>query len=269
MSRPEWADFPIDCQKVADIAQSHYKNPTIPPAGSFRYTQTHLALTPTNLENLGKGQPCVLLTSSSDSSVDSATARRLPSNVLRWFSTNVETDDPRVEAIPIGFIFNTDRLSHMRVRADSWPQPKVNLMYTNFTRHALALRGRRDGLYEQFGKFDWNTTKGGTSHDDVNPHQYYLDLSTHWFVLSPPGAGPDCHRHWEAMAMGAIPIVLRSKAVQLLEDMPALLVSSWEEVTRDRLEAAIKELTPRFHTPVMRKLSMLYWLERMSKWVQS
>ena len=31
---------------------------------------------------------------------------------------------------------------------------------------------------------------------------------THRFVLSPPGHGLDCHRTWEAILLGAIPIVV-------------------------------------------------------------
>jgi len=50
-------------------------------------------------------------------------------------------------------------------------------------------------------------------------------------VMSPPGNGPDCYRTWEAIYLGAVPIVLRSTlAVSLAADLPIWVVDSWEEV---------------------------------------
>lgn len=34
--------------------------------------------------------------------------------------------------------------------------------------------------------------------------QYVYDLAHSRFVVSPPGNGPDCHRTWEALYLGAI-----------------------------------------------------------------
>jgi hypothetical protein len=50
------------------------------------------------------------------------------------------------------------------------------------------------------------------------------------FVLSPPGAGPDCFRTWEAMYLGAIPIVLRSHWPFSHLDLPVLIVDSFDDL---------------------------------------
>ena len=49
-------------------------------------------------------------------------------------------------------------------------------------------------------------------------------------MMSPPGNGVDCHRTWEAIALGAVPVVLRSALASTLVDAaPIVAVTSWEE----------------------------------------
>lgn len=50
------------------------------------------------------------------------------------------------------------------------------------------------------------------------------------FVLSPPGAGPDCFRTWEAIYLGAVPIVLRSHWPFSHLDLPVLIVDKFEDL---------------------------------------
>ena len=47
--------------------------------------------------------------------------------------------------------------------------------------------------------------------------QYLMTLGSHKFVLSPRGNGLDAHRTWEAMLVGAIPIVRASALNPLYE----------------------------------------------------
>lgn len=62
------------------------------------------------------------------------------------------------------------------------------------------------------------------------------------FVASPVGWGPDCHRTYEAIAMGCVPIVVEEYTVsQLLEEMPVLIISSWEVLARGGAEFLEKQ----------------------------
>lgn len=49
------------------------------------------------------------------------------------------------------------------------------------------------------------------------------------FVISPPGNGPDCHRTWEAMYSGAIPVVLKEAWPFAHLNLPVLAVNQWTE----------------------------------------
>ena len=60
--------------------------------------------------------------------------------------------------------------------------------------------------------------------------EYRQQLRDTLFVISPPGNGVDCHRTWEAMALGAVPVVLKSAIASSISDgMPMLLVDDYED----------------------------------------
>lgn len=67
------------------------------------------------------------------------------------------------------------------------------------------------------------------------PAKYRELLRQSQFVLSPPGNGADCHRTWEALYMGAVPVVLKKYWPFEHKDLPVLIVEDWEEVS-DRVE---------------------------------
>ena len=58
---------------------------------------------------------------------------------------------------------------------------------------------------------------------------YVGDLFRHAIVLSPPGSGVDCYRHYEALLCGAVPLLEYSPlAVELLSGLPTSW-SAWAE----------------------------------------
>lgn len=61
---------------------------------------------------------------------------------------------------------------------------------------------------------------------------YYETLRRYAFVASPPGNGFDCHRTWEAIYFGCIPIVLRSFFSEYFQSIgiPMFIVDSYSEL---------------------------------------
>lgn len=249
----------IDNQKFAAIAGQPFDQITL-ILDRVVYGITHLVCR--QFRKLKNGPPCVLITSYSDASLTPQMANQLPPNVLYWFSTNVMTTNPRVIPIPIGFAFKLDHQRLCLERRAAGRLERKNLMYVNFFRHIARNPNPREGMYEQFGGHDWTTVEGGLPDIYVSIEDFYTGVQSHDYVLSPPGAGLDCHRHWEAMALGSIPIVLRSRATEsLLGDMPCLIVEHWDEVTKERLEGERDQLLSRFLEPCMQKMDMNYWRE--------
>lgn len=64
-----------------------------------------------------------------------------------------------------------------------------------------------------------------------------------YYILSPRGAGEDCHRFYEAIYLDSIPIVKRTHTVfdKLYNVFPCLIVNDWIEVTKELLESKKEE----------------------------
>jgi hypothetical protein len=69
----------------------------------------------------------------------------------------------------------------------------------------------------------------------MSPTAHRAMLRNSRFVISPPGNGPDCHRTWEAIYLGAVPIVLR-KFWNFKEMLPVLVVDNYENLEQDILK---------------------------------
>ena len=92
---------------------------------------------------------------------------------------------------------------------------------------------------------------------DVTNTSCYDEWRKHKFVLSPRGAGEDCHRTWEAIIVGCIPIVKSSLLNELYEYLPILVVNDWTEINEHFLERKYAEITAK--TYHMNKLNLEYW----------
>jgi hypothetical protein len=66
----------------------------------------------------------------------------------------------------------------------------------------------------------------------ASPQQYRKLLLNSKFVISPPGNGPDCHRTWEALYLGAVPIVLEKYWPFPNYDLPIISVKDWSEIPK-------------------------------------
>ncbi len=64
----------------------------------------------------------------------------------------------------------------------------------------------------------------------TSPRKYREIVTNSAFVLSPPGNGADCHRTWEAIYLGAIPIVLKKYWPFTHLKLPVLVVEDWSEI---------------------------------------
>lgn len=101
---------------------------------------------------------------------------------------------------------------------------------------------------------------------DISNPKCYDAWIKYKFVLSPPGAGIDCHRTWEAIHVGCIPIVLSSNLNELYEDLPILIVESWDEINEDFLLNKYNEIANNIISGKYNyeKLTHEYWVNKIS-----
>ncbi len=84
------------------------------------------------------------------------------------------------------------------------------------------------------------------------------------FVASPFGRGMDCYRTWEALLMGAVPIVRRSPITQVFDGFPVAIIDDWREVTQNRLEDWVNQFSGAWDDGSLEeRLTSSYWWQRI------
>lgn len=66
----------------------------------------------------------------------------------------------------------------------------------------------------------------------MSQQEYLRSLASHKYCISPPGNGVDCHRVWECLYLGVIPICIDSQFTRNLiaEGFPIVTVPDWESL---------------------------------------
>ena len=250
----------INNQRFAQLAGVNFDSEKI-QQGPIVYSRTHEVVR--QFGKLKDFPECILITSFSDAQCTDEMADKLPLNIKKWYTNNVDTNNPRVEIIPIGLRTSSEGEDVLRKAINIGRLPNRNLMYMNFMRNIPRVYNPREGIYEQFLCKKWVTGEGGFEH--VPMEQFYGQILSHPFTLSPPGAGPDCHRHWESIILGSIPVVLKSKTTEILNGLPCFQVNNWDEVTATRLRMEYPRLKELFKSPRMEICYFEYWKEKIMK----
>ena len=240
----------------------------------------------------------VLITGDSDSCVPSevmAEARSILacSNVVHWYAQNYDgsIQGEKISPIPIGIDF------HMLSEKPMWgeevaaPAEQEDLLE--------SIRGSLPPLANRFRKvyvdFAWQQSfglrhyrrfhplKGTTFHESrrriarkmmrnesvfcqpgpLRRSQMWQERGQYAFVLSPHGMGLDCHRTWEALALGHIVLVPSSSLDSLYVDLPVVILNNWGDITPDALT--------RWHSVfasnagLQEKLKNRYWIDELRK----
>jgi hypothetical protein len=191
-----------------------------------------------------------------------------------WFAQNKKISFDRLFSLPIGLDFHTlwhDPLAfgggpllpssqESQLRAVFRNSPTLSdrtlKMYCNW--HFQINRGDR---LECFNTIDKNLCH--FEEHPCNRYQTWINLSKCAFVLSPEGGGMDCHRTWEALALGCIPIVKRSAFSDLFQNLPVLIVDDWSEINLQLLlEAFALYKDANLST---QELTMHHWADKISK----
>ena len=195
--------------------------------------------------------------------------------LIRWFAQNAEHTHEKLETIPLGlncFEHAEEMHTFLQSRKDELDAPKAErkLALVNF---GTTSHPGRPKLRETLCQRSWidcppftrNSIRG-------NPHlvEMYRNHSNYVFWYSPRGKGLDCHRTWEALYAGSVPIVERS-ALDLFwqdGDLPVLVVDSLLNVTEAELQ---HEYRTRFSNldrdfPKLR-MTRDYWRQRILRYV--
>ena len=203
----------------------------------------------------------VLVTHNSDCAVPGDFAKYLDDPKLSaWFGQNIDRQHPKLFPIPIGIANSHWPHGNPSIIADAQKRSldgiKDIVLYVNYT--ASTNFGERERALSHLNKFPFTFVSLRKSFED-----YMVDLAHSLFVLSPPGNGPDCHRTWEALYVGAIPIVKNNSIIALYKDLPVLIVDDWQDIDEEMLVKQYHEISSQ--TNNLQKLYADYWFNEILK----
>jgi hypothetical protein len=200
--------------------------------------------------------------------------------LIHWFCQNMTIDHHKITRMPIGLDYHT-----LTVRplwgplSSSEQQEKMLLMIKD---KSVPFWNRNIKCYANF-HFTMDTTLGYDRKDAVkaiNKELIYYEEKpvsrlTTWnkqkdyaFVICPHGGGLDCHRNWEALCLGCIPIVKTSSIDNLYNDLPVLIVKEWQVITNELLNDTICTFKAKIENNEfnIEKLKLSYWLKLINSY---
>jgi len=103
------------------------------------------------------------------------------------------------------------------------------------------LRRRPTGLNRQM--IIYKLAEAGIKNIKLSGAQYFNDLPSYKFVISPEGNGIDCHRHYEALMAGCIPIIEDNPLIrEKYKGCPILFTKDYSEINEFYLEQKYKDM---------------------------
>jgi len=176
--------------------------------------------------------------------------------VINWYAQNANIAHEKLISIPLGIA--NRRWPHGNIKqlesVMRESTEKDHLIYMNFD--VKTNLGERSKVYDHFRDKEY------VHFGSKKPFLEYLkDLKGSRFSLSPQGRGTDCHRIWESILMGTIPIVKECQNISFYREMPITIIKNWEDVSESFLRAEYKKITSRGwdHS----KLFLDYWINRV------
>ena len=241
--------------------------------------------------------PFKLLTNNSDATIPNdyqSEADIILNNPLleKWFAQNCIGNHSKLVRIPIGVDYHSMRpppqvrfnwqKASPRIEAEkkhTWGlrkhaiQQEQQLLYFKNSAKPFWERDVRaygnfqfsmNNIYNKYGKTDRPDAIQKVPKELVFYEPYKATRDVCWkhmiecaFVLSPWGNGLDCHRTWEALALGCIPIMRSSGLDPLFDDLPVWIVSDWSDVSLETMKHKIEEFKGK--TFKYEKLTLAYW----------
>lgn len=192
--------------------------------------------------------------------------------IHHWYSQNCTGRHPKLTPIPIGLDYHTMSSGNSNWGNRMTPFQQELLLKT-IRQEAAPPAMRKIMAYANF-QFFMTSRFGGDRKEaveQVKPNCVFYEpifkireeswrtQSTYAFVLSPHGNGMDCHRTWEALALGCFPIVKTSAIDSLYDGLPVWIVEKWSDVTLDNMVRVFADFNSR--TFDMERLTLKYWLD--------
>ena len=228
-------------------------------------------------QNPGKG--IVLITGSSDHTIDPSVVARYGGPVAHWFGTNMENTNPKCTCIPIGitsfdprstspsFLFTFGDLSFWHQLfgddtcfTDLWAGAETaSKRYKIYANYNEANHPDRRRITQSFKDLPWVHFKTHEYTFEAR-RDYCKDLRDSEYVLCPRGNGIDTHRFWESLYAGVVPLIEHNRVYEGFAGLPFL---QFDRLCKEACTEAT--LVPPSFPRCYQKLYVSYWIEKMER----
>ena len=256
-------------QKLDEVQNSSatFSSPTIYVASDgIPYFVEHI---------LGKiNAPFVLVTGDSDLPINLSTlGQSLESllsspKLLSWYAQNKNVQHSKIQSLPIGI-----NIHNLWSNPLEWGGGFILPAMQELQLKTIAQNAKPFSLRDSKIFCNWHFSIDRADRkqclDQIDHALCYfqekpLPMAQTWelqsqfqYVLSPHGAGLDCHRTWEALILGCVPIVKSSSIDDLFAGLPVIIINDWQEINSGFFEYAASQLDGKELN--FEKLYMQYW----------
>lgn len=189
----------------------------------------------------------------------------------KYFVINNCSTKPNVYSIPLGVTnYCDDSLAH-KIYGNNKLFFKIlqenkeikNIIYMNFTIGTYPQV--RQYVYDMCKDKDF-VTNGSIDHSLEGREKFLSAIYNHKFCLCPRGNGIDTHRLYEALYLKTIPIVVKHKTYDRLNDLPILFIDTWDDIknlTANDFNRIYDDIISKKYN--MDKLKISFWLNFISE----
>jgi hypothetical protein len=166
--------------------------------------------------------------------------------LICWYSQNCTEPSEKLKQLPIGLDFHTiERSASLWGPKQTLSQqeedifnllslnlPRISKCYGNF-QFLMNTRYGRDRI-EAYSKIPQSLV----FYEPIKTQRIncWKNMIKYKYVISPHGNGLDCHRTWEALALGCIPIIKSSPLDSMFKDLPVLIINEWSQINQELLD---------------------------------
>ena len=204
---------------------NEYDNPTVLFCYGHRIEELSLHIN--KLKN-----PFILISHNSDYNITncSSTLEILDcKNLIKWFGQNVEYIHDKIHFLPIGLanqMWKHGDLTNFKSLSKCYKDKQIYMCFkvsTNLDARNLCLK-----ILSPMIEFL----------PIIEPYDNIRLLKKYKFCICPDGNGLDTHRLWEALYVKTVPILLRTKFSENIQNttkLPMILIDSWSDLKPEKL----------------------------------
>ena len=202
----------------------------------------------------------ILITHNGDVTITKDFSKYVDDKIIHWFADNLLEINKKMSPIPIGLmnmfcnhIGKIEDLTSVKGKENKIPGITYGYSLESGGEERITLHSMLTQMPLAHSIFGYNHKK------------YFRGMSEYMYTVSPEGNVPDCHRTWEALYLGVIPIVKRNAFIDYFANagLPFYIIENWSEIKtldKEHLSIAYYDLMKNIR---LDSLYMDYWIREI------